>query len=250
MTNAGLLIDLEHLQTSGAEGVGLLRTEVAFMLHRSFPNVAEQRDLYTRIFDAAEDRPVIFRTFDIGGDKLLPYFNGSEDENPAMGWRAMRSALDRPLMLCRQLRALIEAASGRELHIMFPMVSEVAEFDAARELVNREWQAAGREPLPTALKVGAMLEVPSLYFQLSALLQRVDFLSIGSNDLLQFLFASDRGNPLVGERYDTLSPALLNFLRDVIRQCDQAGVPVSICGEMAGAPLEAMVLIGSDPRCQ
>ena len=142
MTNAGLLIDLEHLQTSGAEGVGLLRTEVAFMLHRSFPDVAEQRDLYTRIFDAAEDRPVIFRTFDIGGDKLLPYFKGSEDENPAMGWRAMRIALDRPLMLCRQLRALIEAASGRELHIMFPMVSEVAEFDAARELVDREWQAA------------------------------------------------------------------------------------------------------------
>nr|ADI17439.1 signal transduction protein containing gaf and ptsi domains [uncultured Rhodospirillales bacterium HF0070_31K06] len=246
MTNAGLLIDLEHLRASGADGVGLLRTEVAFMLHSSFPNVAEQRDLYTRIFDAVEDRPVIFRTFDIGGDKLLPYFDGSEDENPAMGWRAMRIAMDRPLMLCRQLRALIEAASGRELHIMFPMVSEVAEFDAARELVHREWQVAKERGtiLPTTLKVGAMLEVPSLYFQLSALLQRVDFLSIGSNDLLQFLFASDRGNPLVGERYDTLSPAVLNFLRDVIRQCDQAGVPVSICGEMAGAPLEAMVLIG------
>ena len=246
MTNAGLLIDLEHLRTSGADGVGLLRTEVAFMLHSSFPNVAEQRDLYRRIFDAAENRPVIFRTFDIGGDKLLPYFDGSEDENPAMGWRAMRIALDRPLMLCRQLRALIEAASGRELHIMFPMVSEVAEFAAARELVDREWQAAKERgtTMPTALKVGAMLEVPSLYFQLPALLQRVDFLSIGSNDLLQFLFASDRGNPLVGERYDTLSPALLNFLRDVIRQCDQAVVPVSICGEMAGAPLEAMVLIG------
>ncbi len=246
MTNAGLLIDLDHLRASGADGVGLLRTEVAFMLHSSFPNVAEQRDLYTRIFDAAEDRPVIFRTFDIGGDKLLPYFDGSEDENPAMGWRAMRIALDRPLMLCRQLRALIEAASGRDLHIMFPMVSEVAEFDAARELVDREWQAAKVRgaTLPTALKVGAMLEVPSLYFQLPALLQRVDFLSIGSNDLLQFLFASDRGNPLVGERYDTLSPALLNFLQDVIRQCDLAGVPVSICGEMAGAPLEAMALIG------
>ena len=163
-----------------------------------------------------------------------------------MGWRAMRIALDRPLMLCRQLRALIEAASGRELHIMFPMVSEVAEFDAARELVNREWQVAKARGtiLPTAIKVGAMLEVPSLYFQLSALLQRVDFLSIGSNDLLQFLFASDRGNPLVGERYDTLSPALLNFLRDVIRQCDHAGVPISICGEMAGDTMFTSLLLG------
>ena len=246
MTNAGLLIDLEHLRASGADGVGLLRTEVAFMLHGTFPNVDEQRDLYTRVFAAAEERPVIFRTLDIGGDKLLPYFDGSEDENPAMGWRAMRIALDRPLMLCRQLRALIEAASGRELHIMFPMVSEVAEFDAARDLVDREWRAAKERGgiLPSALKVGAMLEVPSLYFQLPALLQRVDFLSVGSNDLLQFLFASDRGNPLVGERYDTLSPASLSFLKDVVRQCDRAHVPVGICGEMAGAPLDAMALIG------
>jgi phosphotransferase system enzyme I (PtsP) len=158
----------------------------------------------------------------------------------------MRIALDRPGMLCRQLRALIEAASGRELRIMFPMISEVAEFDKARALVDREWALArGRDVnLPTALHVGAMLEVPSLYFQLPALLERVDFLSVGSNDLLQFLFASDRSNPQVGDRYDTLSPVLLRLLRDVVRLCDDSGIPLSLCGEMAGRPLEAMALIG------
>ena len=246
LINAGLLIDLDHLEDTGADGVGLLRTEIAFMLHPDFPSLSEQRETYAGIFNAAGDQPVVFRTFDIGGDKLLPYFSGGEDENPAMGWRAMRIALDRPGMLCRQLRALIEAASGRELRIMFPMVSEVAEFDKARALVDREWALArGRGiTLPTALHVGAMLEVPSLYFQLPALLERVDFLSVGSNDLLQFLFASDRGNPQVGDRYDSLSPALLRLLRDVARMCDDADIPVSLCGEMAGQPLEAMALIG------
>lgn len=246
LINAGLLIDLDHLETTGAEGVGLLRTEVAFMLHPAFPDVAAQRDAYRRIFDAAGDRPVVCRTLDIGGDKLLPYFSGGEDENPAMGWRAMRIALDRPAMLCRQLRALIEAADGRELRVMFPMVCEIREFEAARQLVDRELALASSRgvPPPRSLQVGAMLEVPSLYFQLPELLRRIDFLSIGSNDLLQFLFASDRGNPQVGERYDTLSPAFLRLLRDVTRMCDDAGVPVSLCGEMAGEPLDAMALIG------
>ena len=246
LINGGLLIDLDHLEDTGADGVGLLRTEVAFMLYPDFPSLAEQRETYGGIFDAAGDKPVVFRTFDIGGDKLLPYFSGGEDGNPAMGWRALRITLDRPGMLCRQLRALIEATSGRELRIMFPMVSEVAEFDKARALVDREWALArGRDvTLPKALHVGAMLEVPSFYFQLPALLERVDFLSVGSNDLLQFLFASDRGNPQVGERYDTLSPALLRLLRDVVRMCDNADIPVSLCGEMAGHPLEAMALIG------
>lgn len=246
MINGGLLIDLENLNEIGADGIGLLRTEIAFMLHPTFPNVVEQRKVYSRIFDAAGDLPVVFRTLDIGGDKLLPYFSGTEDENPAMGWRAMRIALDRPGMLCRQLRALIEAASGKDLRIMFPMVSEVAEFDAARALVDRELDQAqlrGVE-MPKTIKIGAMLEVPSLYFQMQSLLERVDFLSVGSNDLLQFLFASDRGNPQVGERYDTLSPALLRMLRDVVRMCEAADVPVSLCGEMAGEPLEAMALLG------
>jgi len=246
MINAGLLIDLEHLPETGADGVGLLRSEIAFMLHPEFPNVDRQREVYRRIFEAAEDKPVVFRTLDIGGDKLLPYFNGGEDENPAMGWRALRIALDRPGMLRTQLRALIEAADGRDLRIMFPMVSEVAEFDAARALVDREWEQATARgvEMPDSIQVGAMLEVPSLYFQMPELLERVDFLSVGSNDLLQFLFASDRGNPQVGERYDRLSPALLRLLRDVVQKCDAAEVPLSLCGEMAGEPLEAMALLG------
>ena len=208
--------------------------------------MAEQRKTYARIFAAAGDRPVLFRTFDIGGDKLLPYFSASEDENPAMGWRALRIALDRPGMLCRQLRALIEAAGGGSLHVMFPMVSEVAEFDEAKALLDRELELAARRgtALPSAVHVGVMLEVPSLYFQLAALLPRIDFLSVGSNDLQQFFFACDRGSQQVGERYDSLSPALLRFLRDVARQCENAGVPFGLCGEMAGDPIEAMALIG------
>ncbi len=246
MINAGLLMDFDYLEAEGADGVGLLRTELTFMLHPEFPNTAEQRKTYARIFAAAGDRPVLFRTFDIGGDKLLPYFSASEDENPAMGWRALRIALDRPGMLCRQLRALIEAAGGGSLHVMFPMVSEVAEFDEAKALLDRELELAARRgtALPSAVHVGVMLEVPSLYFQLAALLPRIDFLSVGSNDLQQFFFACDRGSQQVGERYDSLSPALLRFLRDVARQCENAGVPFGLCGEMAGDPIEAMALIG------
>ncbi len=246
MINAGLLIDLEHLEETGADGVGLLRTEISFMLQAAFPSVEEQRAVYERIYEAAGDKPVVLRTLDIGGDKLLPYFSGAEDENPAMGWRAMRIALDRPKMLCNQLRALIEAANGRDLKVMFPMVSEVAEFDSARRLLDRELDrvAAAGGTVPREISVGVMLEVPSLYFQLPALLGRIDFLSVGSNDLLQFLFASDRGNPRVGARYDALAPAALRLFKDVVRQCDDAGVPVGLCGEIAGRPLEAMALIG------
>ena len=246
MINAGLLMDFEHIEAEGADGVGLLRTELTFMLHPEFPNFSEQRETYARIFAAAGNLPVLFRTFDIGGDKLLPYFRGSEDENPAMGWRALRIALDRPGILCRQLRALIEAANGRELNVMFPMVSEISEFDRAKALLERELELAARRDtiLPSAVNVGVMLEVPSLYFQLPALLRRIDFLSVGSNDLQQFFFACDRGSRQVGERFDSLSPALLRFLRDVASQCDSAGVPFGLCGEMAGDSIEAMALIG------
>ncbi|MGE4219667.1 MAG: phosphoenolpyruvate--protein phosphotransferase [Alphaproteobacteria bacterium] len=243
--NAGLAIDLEHLQDSGAAGVGLYRTEIPFMVQSGFPDVRGQTQLYQRVLDLAEGRPVVFRTLDIGGDKLLPYFRGAGDENPALGWRAIRISLDRPAMLRQQLRALIRAAHGRDLDVMFPMVAEVAELVAARALLDREQiREAGRGVIPGRIRVGVMLEVPALLFQLPALLPRIDFLSIGSNDLQQFLFASDRGNPRVGNRYDALAPALLAIVKRTVDACHAAGVPVGLCGEMAGNPLEAMALVG------
>ncbi len=244
--NAGLLIDMPHLEASGADGVGLYRTEIPFMVRDEFPDVASQTELYRKVLDQAGDRPVLFRTLDIGGDKVLPYWNASGEENPAMGWRAIRIALDRPSMLRQQLRALLLAASGRPLHLMFPMVAQVSEYEAARHMLDLEiarLTRQGREP-PRALKVGVMFEVPALAWQLPALLARVDFLSVGSNDLQQFLFASDRGNAQLAGRYDTLSPTMLCVLRDLARAGAAAAVPVSLCGEMASRPLEAMALIG------
>ncbi|MBM3488066.1 MAG: phosphoenolpyruvate--protein phosphotransferase [Alphaproteobacteria bacterium] len=244
--NAGLLMDLHNLEAFGAEGVGLYRTEVPFMLRSELPDVANQTDLYRGILDQAGGRPVKFRTLDVGGDKRLPYMRANVEENPAMGWRAIRMGLDRPSLLRQQLRALIAAAQGRELHVMFPMVTEVAEFAAARALIDRELAHAGArgQTPPSRVHVGAMLEVPGLIWQLDMLLPQLDFLSIGSNDLFQFLFASDRGNPLVAGRYDPLSPAVLAVLRMLVERCGKAGVPVSLCGEMAGRPLEAMTLVG------
>jgi phosphotransferase system enzyme I (PtsP) len=244
--NAGLVIDLDHLHESGAEGVGLYRTEIPFMIREQFPRLGTQTELYREVYKKAAGRPVVFRTLDIGGDKLLPYLRTTEDENPAMGWRALRIGLDRPAILRLQIRALLRASAGQELRVMFPLVAEVAEFDAARAMLEYEIERAthrGHAP-PTMVSVGAMLEVPSLYFQLPQLLRRVDFLSVGSNDLVQFLFACDRGNPRVSDRYDVLSPAVMRFLGDVVAECDSAKVPVSLCGEMAGQPLEAMTLIG------
>jgi phosphotransferase system enzyme I (PtsP) len=189
---------------------------------------------------------VTFRTLDIGGDKVLPYLPEAEEENPAMGWRAIRIALDRPAMLRQQLRALLRAASGRPLRVKFPMVAEVAEFEAARAVLGVELRRATERglTLPSEIKVGVMLEVPALLWQLPMLLPRVDFVAVGSNDLLQFLFACDRGNPRLAGRYDPLAPAVLAMLRELVRECDRHKVPVSLCGEMAGSPLEAMALIG------
>ena len=244
--NVGLIIDMQHMEETGADGVGLFRTEIPFMVRSEFPDVASQTELYRNVLDQAGGRTVQFRTLDIGGDKQLPYFNEAGGQNPAMGWRAVRVALDLPSLLRQQLRALIHAASGGDLSVMFPMVAEVAEFDAARAILDKELkrEAARGGVLPDSIRVGVMLEVPSLMFQLTPLLARVDFVSVGSNDLFQFLFASDRGNPRVAERYDVLSPGLLSLLRSLTRQCDAADVPVSLCGEMAGHPLEAMALIG------
>ncbi|MGH6662129.1 MAG: phosphoenolpyruvate--protein phosphotransferase, partial [Rhodospirillales bacterium] len=244
--NAGLMIDMAHLKQSGADGVGLFRTEIPFMVHADFPDVETQFKVYARVLDEAGDKPVQFRTLDVGGDKTLPYWHEAGENNPALGWRAIRVSLDHPAMLRRQLRALIQAASGRELRVMFPMIAEVAELDQARELLERELARtkARDEPAPKHVLVGAMLEVPGLLFQLPALLARVDFLSVGSNDLAQFLFASDRTNPRLADRYDELSPAMLAVLKMVVEQCAAAHVPVSVCGEMAGRPVDAMALVG------
>lgn len=246
LLNAGLLIDLQHLDETGADGIGLYRTEIPFMVRSSYPDVATQTELYKKILDAADGRPVTFRTLDIGGDKTLPYFDAGEDENPAMGWRAIRIGLDRPLMLRQQLRAMILAAAGRELRVMFPMIATIAEFRAARALLDQELTRAEDrgEPLPDRVKVGAMLEVPSLMWQMPQLLARVDFLSVGSNDMMQFLFAWDRGSPRLSDRYDTLAPGALAFFDDLVRKARSAAVPLTLCGEMAGRPLEAMALIG------
>src|SRR5215831_7883910 len=245
MLNAGLLLDLAQLGTTGAEGVGLFRTEFPLMIRDTFPGVDELTEFYKRVFDQAECRPVYFRTLDIGGDKVLPYLPHALEDNPAMGWRALRIGLDRPAMLRQQLRALIRAAAGRTLFIKFPMVAEVAELERARALIDMELARATCEgrALPQTVKVGVMLEVPSLLWQLPALCERIDFLSVGTNDLLQFLFACDRGNPRLADRYDPLSAPMLALLREVIARTREAGVSLSMCGDMAGNPIEAMVLI-------
>ncbi len=245
--NAGLLADMPHLDGTGADGIGLYRTELHFMVRATLPTVSMQTDFYGRVLDQAGGRPVVFRTLDVGGDKMLPYLARHDDEqNPAMGWRAIRLSLDRPVLLRMQIRALLKAAAGRPLSIMFPMIAEVSEFKAARKLLDREVERQTRmgEPTPSTLRVGTMLEVPSLAWQLPALLPLVDFVSIGSNDLMQFLFASDRGNPRLANRYDELSPSALSLVRDIVQRCDAAKVPVSLCGEAAGRPVDAMALLG------
>ena len=207
--------------------------------------MADQTAFYRRVYEQSDGRPIVFRTLDIGGDKVLPYLAHTAEDNPAMGWRAIRIGLDRPAMLRQQLRALLRAAAGRELFVKFPMIAEVAEFEEARRLLDKEQARAaqeGREP-PRSIKVGVMLEVPSLLWQLPALLKRVDFLSVGTNDLAQFLYAFDRGNPRVAGRYDLLSAPMFALFRQVIAQCREAETPLSMCGEMAGDPIEAMVLI-------
>ena len=244
--NAGLLIDLPELEATRADGIGLYRTELPFMTRHDFPNVIDQTELYTRVLDQAQGRPVVFRTLDIGGDKVLPYLPETVEENPAMGWRALRISLDHPAMLRQQLRALLLAANGRPLSVMFPMVAEVAELVAARRILDMELRQLERrgQPLPSSLRVGAMLEVPALIWQLDGLCRLVDFVSVGSNDLMQFLFAKDRGNARLAERYDVLAPAALSCLAEIVRAADRGGVTLSLCGEMASSPVEAMALIG------
>lgn len=243
--NAGLFVDIKHLQADDVDGIGLYRTELPYLISPTMPDVKSQARVYTKILRQAGDKQVIFRTFDIGGDKQLPYFPIDGEENPALGWRATRIGLDRPAILRRQFRALIHAASERQLNVMLPFITQVNEIDEARKLIDLELERARGDGviLPKKIRIGTMIEVPAILWQLPALMKRVDFISIGSNDLLQFIFACDRGSQRVSDRYDTLAPEVLAIVRNIIAECNKAGVEAGFCGEMASKPLEAMALI-------
>jgi phosphotransferase system enzyme I (PtsP) len=245
LLNAGLLVDLPHIAETGAAGIGLFRTELQFMVAPSLPRTAEQTSLYRQVLDAAQALPVTFRTLDIGGDKVLPYMRFDEEENPALGYRAIRLGLDRPGLLRSQIRAMLDAAAERELRIMFPMVTTVDEFDRAKALVERELTHLRKHghTLPERVHVGVMVEVPALLYQLDELLARVDFLSIGSNDLAQFMFAADRSNVNLAGRFDPISPPMLRALKFIVDKARVAGKPVTLCGELASQPIGALALI-------
>lgn len=247
LMNAGLLVDLPQLDESGAEGIGLFRTELQFMIASKFPRAHEQENLYRNVYKTIGDKPVTFRTLDIGGDKVLPYFrNKIQEENPALGWRAIRLTLDKPALMRTQLRAFLKASGGRELRLMLPMVTEVGEINRTRQLIDREVAYLSRfgHALPTRIKLGAMVEVPALLFQLDELMQAVDFVSVGSNDLFQFMMAIDRGNAEMSHRFDQLSVSFLRALRCIIEAGKRNNTPVTLCGEMAGRPLIALALLG------
>jgi phosphotransferase system enzyme I (PtsP) len=239
--NAGLTLELDQLDATGAVGIGLFRTEIAMLARGAIPDVAEQAAVYARVLDVAGERPVLFRTLDLGSDKLLPDSAAQEEENPAMGWRSLRVGLDRPALLRRQLRALLLAANGRPLSVMFPMVATLAEFRQARGLLFAE--AARIRPAPSRLAVGTMLEVPALLWQLPDLMREANFVSVGSNDLQQFIYAADRGTPALAERYDFLAPSMLSLLEGVASAAAQTDVSLSLCGEAASRPLDAVVLL-------
>ena len=249
MMNAGLRDDMSMMQLSGADGVGLFRTEFQFLVSSTLPQRERQMRLYRDVLDAADGKPVIFRTVDIGGDKAVPYLNNNvaeRDENPAMGWRALRLSLEREGLLKAQARALLEAAAGRQLSVMFPMVSEPWEFDAARTIFEEQahFLKDRRKVLPETIEYGCMLEVPSLAEMLDQLSPKLSFISVGTNDLTQFLFAADRANPKLAARYDWLSPAILRFLARIPASLIGTQVRLGICGEMGGRRLEALALLG------
>jgi len=242
--NAGLMADLPSLEGSGAEGVGLFRTELQFLVRSQMPKRSELAAIYARVMDAAQGRRVAFRTLDIGSDKVLPYMKPQDEPNPAMGWRAIRVGLDKPGVLRMQLQALIRAAQGRKLTVMFPFIAQPDEFSTARAHLMRELarEAALGHVVPESIELGAMLETPSLAFAPDGFFKMVDFISIGGNDLKQFFFAADRENELVRRRYDTLNSGFLQFLDHIVQRCTKAGTPLSFCGEDAGRPVEALCL--------
>ncbi|MFZ1107107.1 MAG: phosphoenolpyruvate--protein phosphotransferase [Rhodomicrobium sp.] len=244
--NAGLLVDMPHLYQSGADGIGLFRTELQFMVATKFPKMEDQRAAYARVLDMAPGRRVVFRSLDVGGDKILPYLKKYHEENPALGWRAIRISLDRPGLFRTQVRALLRAGAGRELSVMLPFIADLSEFLAARTLIDKEIEYAKRHghELPARTRIGVMIEVPSILYQLDDILPLVDFVSVGSNDLLQFLFAADRENDRVARRFDPLNPSSLRALRCIAEKSKAHGAEFALCGEMAGRPIEAMALIG------
>jgi len=240
--NAGLMADLPSLDSSGAEGVGLFRTELQFLVRNKMPQRSELKAIYARVLDAAHGKRVQFRTLDIGSDKVLPYMKPNDEPNPALGWRAIRVGLDKPGVMRMQIQALIRAANGRKLTVMFPFVAQIEEFTAGRDHVLRELdrEAALGHVLPKQVEIGAMLETPSMAFAPDKFFELADFISIGGNDLKQFFFAADRENERVRRRYDTLNTSFLSLIERIVERCDAAGTPVSFCGEDAGRPTEAM----------
>jgi phosphotransferase system, enzyme I, PtsP len=246
LLNGGLLVDLPYVEETGASGIGLFRTELQFMVSPTLPRAGEQEALYSAVLDAAGEKPVVFRTLDIGGDKVLPYLKTVDEENPALGWRAIRFGLDRPGLLRSQVRALARAAAGRTLRVMFPMIATVGEVTEARSIVERELTHLRKwgHQLPEHVMLGAMVEVPSLLFDLDELLKHLDFISIGSNDLIQFLFAVDRGNSRVADRFDPITPPMVRALKMIIDASRKAGKPATVCGELAARPVGALALMG------
>lgn len=242
MMNAGLMADLPSLGTCGAEGVGLYRTELQFLIRSTVPRRTDQAEFYARVLDAAHGKRVVFRTLDIGSDKVLPYMKKTEEPNPALGWRAIRVGLDRRGVMRMQLQALLRGAAGRPLTVMFPFVAQMEEFQQARDMLLREIEIerAHGHPVPESLEIGAMLETPSLAFAPDEFFRMTDFISIGGNDLKQFFFAADRENERVRRRYDTLNVSFLSFIEHIVRRCESHLVPLSFCGEDAGRPLEAL----------
>ncbi|MEM8552620.1 MAG: phosphoenolpyruvate--protein phosphotransferase, partial [Pseudomonadota bacterium] len=243
--NAGMLADLPSLAEAGAAGIGLFRTEILFMIAPTLPRMRQQEALYQQIYETAQDKPVVFRTLDVGGDKLLPYLSAVDEENPAMGWRAVRLGLDRPGLLRTQLRSLLRASAGRHLRVMFPMVTTVSEYNAARALLDKERRFLREHgyALPETTSVGAMVETPSILFELEELCAVTDFISVGTNDLFQFAMAADRSNVRVAGRFDTLSQSFLRMLKRIADVASGANVPVTVCGDIASRPLEALALV-------
>ena len=242
LMNAGLMADLPSLTSSGAEGVGLFRTELQFLTQNQMPKRAELVTQYARVINAAKGHNVTFRTLDIGSDKVLSYMAPQDEPNPAMGWRAIRVGLDKPGILRMQLQALLRATAGQDLSVMFPFVAQYGEFQGAKAELHR---AITRETklgheLPSNIKVGAMLETPSLAYAPNQFFEEVDFLSIGGNDLKQFFFAADRENERVRRRYDTLNTSFLNFLEQIVERARASNTELSYCGEDAGRPIDAI----------
>jgi phosphotransferase system enzyme I (PtsP) len=243
--NSGLVADLHMLDDTGAAGVGLFRTELQFMIASKLPRLQDQVELYAEAMRLVGDRPIVFRLLDIGGDKVIPYMRSAAEENPAMGWRSLRLALDRPGLLRTQVRALLVAANGRPLKILVPMVTETSEFRQTRLVVKKEIERLirGGQKVPEKLELGAMIEVPSLLFELDQLLPEADFVSIGSNDMVQFLTAADRANPRVAKSYDPIAMPRLRAFRQIVEAAKRFNVPLTMCGELAGKPIEALALM-------